>query len=391
MTAASASSVKMMDVLNAFGEAIVVDYKRVYTPMSNDRHAIVDAFFASGGDFYTSTHTSTCMCGCKETTYFSQSMSYRPVTHVKDFYDYLFAKNYVNKTDIEFQEEIFDTLRGYGFYDLQGLEKDGTYFEYALNNLMLPEYIIKLIDYGEDGKDSLFHRLFNYALLPPEFMERMFAIFDASGFDYKTPGCKSLMARAISSNHIYAIGELLSRGLTLDSADVESAVVRMLRRTVCVLRDECDEVERFESDVFWKTVYATIYTNPLYIRLFAGEPDDEKVKTNMIDLMKLIDPDYESLAAPRSTMYDSYKNNLKEKYTRDRLFANADLWADCLNTLRFIIAHGFIKDKKIVALEDDMYGAKPIAARTMIDLYRRGSRVIEVLYPELHAEFMSAL
>lgn len=216
MTGSIASSVKIMDVLDAYGKIIWVDYKRTYGPMSPDRHSIIDAFFASGGSFYYSSNSSTCDCGCNSIKNLSELMSRRPVSHIKDFYDYLFEKNYVDIHSEKFQMEIFNTLCEFCFFDVSDFSEEQSYFEYALMNLILPEYIVKFVRYDKDSKGTLFHKLYYYYVMPRNFMERMFAIFDVAGFDYTTPGCcNSLLDLAVSMKDAYSIGQLLKRGASL--------------------------------------------------------------------------------------------------------------------------------------------------------------------------------
>jgi hypothetical protein len=313
----------------------------------------------------------------------------RPLEHAKDFFDYLFEKGYASKEDPLFQRAIYNALFTYSGWTQPNHLPNTEFFEYALNNYLLPETINE-IDVSEIDSQTLFHRLlYNHFYMGDDYMNRMFTLFDNVGFDYSTPGCPSLMTPAFAQNSPFIMTKLHERGVSIDSDDVCKKVAEKIRRRICALKHKTDDMSNIPSLVetkeFWSNVYQVIYDSADHIAFFADfQKTDEEVREHLLEIMEAIDPDYEDF-----TKYDCFSNRLATLDDRKSMFDNREdieYYYEAFSHLKML---GF--NTAILVESDDIYGAKNLLPMTLLDIYLRGSKQIEQIYPDLHALFLAAL
>ena len=382
--------VSLHDVLDAFGK--FDQGQNDYGPMADNRYELVDTFYANipdGMNLLEASDDLPCVCGCNTHIDIVDSIVRRPFENVKDFFNYILEKEYVSKEDPDFQIGIADALFGYsGWKQVNHLENT-EFFEYALNNYLLPETIIETVGAGEFSK-TLFHRLFyNHFYLGDDYMNRMFTLFDNAGFDYTTPDCPSLMGLAFAMNSPFTMTKLHERGVSIDSDDVCKMVAEKIRMRICVLKNRSDEVTDIDFMVdekrFWANVYQEIYDSVDHIAFFADfQNNDEMVRQRLITIMESIDPDYEDF-----TKYDCWSNRLVTLDDRKKMFDIREICEYYYSAIMHLKTLGFNMAKLVES--DNIYGCKKLMPMTLADIYLRGSKPIEQLYPDLHALFLDVI
>jgi hypothetical protein len=382
--------VTLHDILDAYG--VFNSIQRAYGPMAENRHEMIIAFYENlppGTDLLEAYVDLQCVCGCNTRVDIVDSIVRRPLEHAKDFFDYIIGAGYIEKEDPLFQREIYNAVFGYSGWTQQNHLENTEFFEYALNNYLLPETIIE-IDVSEIDSQTLFHRLlYSHVYFGEDYMNRMFTLFDNVGFDYTTPGCPSLMTPAFAQNSPFIMTKLHERGVSIDSDDVCKKVAEKIRRPICALKHKTDEISNIQSFVetkeFWSNVYQVIYDSADHIAFFADfQKTDEEVRERLLEIMEAINPDYEDF-----TKYDCFSNRLATLDYRKSMFDNREdieYYYEAFSHLKML---GF--NTATLVESDDIYGTKNLLPMTLLDIYLRGSKQIEQIYPDLHALFLGAL
>ena len=415
-------SISVQSVLNAFG---VREGFHEWTPLARNRFGLLETYwtqcFATDICPYSHIHPpKSCFCGCPGSRLnMLDSIALRPVSHVRDFYNYLLIEGeLVIKDDPKFQQAVADSLfknRRYFTPLKDTLYVDPTNgkeyrdsFLWILENVLLPTTLrdARFTDDGEsEGEDTytLFHCLFEldsvlYYPEPEKYTRRMIVAFFRAGFDFTTPGCPSLMTAAIRSSNsdLLTALDFFDVPFAADSGDALLYRIRLTVGELCgMAHSTLDDFDKttdrgrilHNEKLLWAAVANTVYHSAPLIRAFADkEEDDESRKLRLTGLLTAIHPRYSKYTSVEESYYA--RHYLKDGVDRI-LLPSAKRIDDLMTLLEALRVAGF--DFSAKHSWKPFYGETAPEPLTPRNFYNEYSRVVEVLDPALDAKILAAL
>lgn len=422
----SSNAASLQSVLDAFG---IRESVHEWTPLAPNRFELLETYWTqcviAGICPYSHIHPAkSCFCGCSGSPFnLLDRIALRPVSHVRDFYNYLLTDDMVPKDEPELQKAVAQSLftnRRYftplsePFVDPSNGKDYRDSFLWVLENVLLPTTLrdsrfseMVSDDEAEGGKISvsftLFHCLFDldsvhYYPEPEKYTRRMNVAFFNAGFDFTTLGCPSLMTAAIRASNSYLVRALdfFDVPFAADSGEALLQRIRLAVGELCGMAhhtlDSFDKTtERghilHNEKLLWASVANTVYHSAPLIRAFADkEEDDETRKLRLTGLLTAIHPRYGKYTSVEESWYAPHY--LKEGV--DRILLPSEKETDKLMTLFDVLrVAGFDFSSKHTWTP--FYGETAPGPMTPRNFYKYYGRVVEVLNPELDAEILAAL
>lgn len=420
-------------VLNAFGSRV---HYHEWTPLTEDRFTLLAAYWiqciTQGISPYAHIHPpKSCFCGCPGSRLnFLDSIAFRPVSHVRDFYQHIIRNNLVNREDPTFQQAVAESLfkNRSVFTPLKEPYVDPTAdgkeyrdsFLWIIENVLLPTTLRDarfteaedLVE-DDDGNEvvtkitvpvqTLFHCLFEldsirYYPEPEKYTRRMVVAFFKAGFDFTTPGCPSLMTAAIRSSNTDLIRALDYFDVPF-AADAGDALLFRIRLTVGELcgmshsaPSEFDDLSttrglnRHKERFLWSEVANVVYHSPHLLRAFANKDEDtETRKLRLTGILTSLDPHFSKY----TSVDNSYSKNYLEGVSRILLPSSKQV-EDLMKLLEVLRIAEFDFSAKYTwtPFYGEIAHSTPMTPRSFYNYY---GRVVEALDPALDTAILAAL
>ena len=180
-----------------------------FTDSKPTRFTQLDKFFSQNQNPLQHTETSKCWCGCVDTVHFFSFTSLK-LPALKEFLEYCFSKNYINKESQVIQDNIAKSC-AHAVYGNDDIQKR----LYFLSEILTPHQLITYPVKVETKTYPLFDCLFWGQYIEEDDMRKFFELFDAAGFNYVATE-HSLLVQAISKYDPFSMRELYKRGCRIN-------------------------------------------------------------------------------------------------------------------------------------------------------------------------------
>jgi len=347
-------------------------------------------------------------------------MARRPLAYAKDFYGYLFSSELVKKEDFLFQTVVATSLEEFDHWSPTPDEPCTDFFEWAVAELLLPDTLATYrwvsdrdrfpddLDGEEDPhpqRRTLFHTLFSSLRVRSNaYMGRMLVRFVKAGLDLTTPGCESLLAKAIAASDTFLVRALYQLGVPINNAECAQSLFYRIRIHVGDLRalaeavppSFVDQVRRNEYRL-WACVAKIIYNSAALLRAFADpDEDDDTRKLRLTGLLTAIHPRFHKYTSVESHFAERFmKENIDRLLvpTRDeqkQLVELLEALRECDYDFSAMYSWKPFWGEKGPSGAHTTEGDTPYTY-TALDFYNFYSRVVEVLDPAFDAAIVDLL
>lgn len=344
-------------------------------------------------DYIEVSYCTTCDCGAISNYTFFDSLFKRPLEAIIDIVDYMILKEYIGRSDPEFEKIIIKQITEYK-YQIEELQK----FMYFTKNYINPVTINNYLELdGGCTYYSFLDRVINTGIfLPDDYVDELFEFFDSIGFEYTKPEYTNLMYFAVDSRNSKCVKKLVERGLSVNLPIIYEHLFERVRIDIISfqtftelnmdrINSYTDKISVPDEDKLKCKFYEYLLKRPDLIKEFFTDDNDESrtriIQKKVIEIIKTF-----GLKDYHDFIYDfNHNDNRMNKFIREKELAD---FVNLFQTLDM----GSLKFDKVLTQKfnktDQYLLLKPM---TLYELYIHGSFPIQLMYPDLHQKLKFVL